>query len=175
MIITKLHPSQLNTINSPSDENVLTYDLATGIMRWRTITVSGAYTTFLELTDTPSTYTPDKWLKVNPAGTALILTDAPAMSGGSSTFITLTDTPSTYTGQSDKWIKVNVGETGLEFVDAPSGGGSSNFTGLTDTPSTYTGQAGGFVVVNNGETGLEFTTIVESEQTLRYAFFLGVG
>lgn len=343
MIVTKLHPSQLNTINTPSDENVLTFDLTTGLLRWRATTVSGAFTTFLELTDTPSSFISDKWLKVNPAGTALVLTDAPSGGGGSSTFLELTDTPASYIGYegyltrvnalgttiefvdssvfsggggattfleltdtpssfvAGQWLRVNSGGDALELVTAPvvsggsgatavdpwwgfggalasgvdmagpawisprtgtieyvsiycgntgtvgntivdihkngttifttqsnrpvlpyndidqivqsvtpdipdilegdilsvfiddvatgaedlsvlvklatasGGGGVSSFIALTDTPSDYTGQAGGFMVVNQEETGLEFTTIIESEQTLRYAFFLGAG
>lgn len=134
MIITRIRPEQLYTSNAPANGNVLIYNSTTGKLTWTQITISGSYTTFLELLDTPSGYIPDKWLKVNATGDALILTDAPAMSGGSSSFIT-----------------------------------------LTDTPASYTGQAGGFAVVNQAEDGLEFTTIVESEQTLRYAFFLGAG
>jgi hypothetical protein len=37
--------------------------------------------TFISLTDTPGSYTADKWLKVNAGGTALEFTDAPASSG----------------------------------------------------------------------------------------------
>jgi hypothetical protein len=45
---------------------------------------SGA-TTFLALTDTPATYTANKWLKVNATGTAIVETDAPAGGGAATT------------------------------------------------------------------------------------------
>ena len=73
---------------------------------------------FTGLTGTPSSYTADKWLKVNAGGTALEYTDAP-----SGSFTGLTGTPSSYTA--DKWLKVNAGGTALEYTDAPSGGGGS--------------------------------------------------
>ena len=42
-------------------------------------------TTWLALTDTPTAFTADKWVKVNTAGNALELVDAPQSSGGLST------------------------------------------------------------------------------------------
>ena len=46
------------------------------------IAVTGVTTTFLELTDTPSAFISNKWVKVNSTATALELTDAPSGGGG---------------------------------------------------------------------------------------------
>ena len=46
------------------------------------IAVTGITTTFLELTDTPSAFISNKWVKVNSTATALELTDAPSGGGG---------------------------------------------------------------------------------------------
>ena len=43
---------------------------------------SGGVSNFLALSDTPGSYTADKWLKVNTAGNALELVDAPSGGGG---------------------------------------------------------------------------------------------
>jgi hypothetical protein len=43
---------------------------------------SAAPLTFLDLPDTPASYTPDKWVKVNSTGTGIEFTDAPSGSGG---------------------------------------------------------------------------------------------
>ena len=44
----------------------------------------GGSSTFIGLTDTPSSFTASKWLKVNSAGNALEFTDAPSGGGGGS-------------------------------------------------------------------------------------------
>ena len=46
------------------------------------IAVTGVTTTFLELTDTPSAFISNKWVKVNSTATSLELTDAPSGGGG---------------------------------------------------------------------------------------------
>lgn len=79
----------------------------------------GGASTFKELTDTPSTLTANKFLKVNSAGTAVELG---TVESGVSSFTALTDTPSVYVG--GKYIAVNSGGTALELVTAPSGGGT---------------------------------------------------
>jgi hypothetical protein len=95
---------------------------------------------FLDLTDTPGTFTADKWLKVNAGGTLLEWADAPIGS-----FIGLSDTPANYTGHGTKTLRVNSAPDGVEFVD-------STFLNLTDTPSSYTGD--GLIAVNPGGTAL---------------------
>lgn len=104
---------------------------------------------FLELTDTPSTYTSQggKTVNVNGGETALEFVDP------IDDFLDLTDTPSSYTSQAGKTVNVNGGATALEFVDP-----INDFLDLTDTPSSYSGQGSTFVKVNAGETALEFVS-----------------
>ena len=87
-------------------------------------------TKFTKLSDTPSTLTAGKHLKVNAGGTALEYVD--------NTFTNLTDTPSSLTA--NKWLKVNATGTALEYTDAPSGGGGGANVTISDTepssPST---------------------------------------
>ena len=87
----------------------LSIDSSTGVL---TADVQGGTTLFTGLTDTPSTLTAGKHLKVNAGGTALEYVD--------NTFTNLTDTPSSLTA--GKWLKVNAGGTALEETDAPVGG-----------------------------------------------------
>ena len=82
-------------------------------------------TKFTKLSDTPSTLTAGKHLKVNAGGTALEYVD--------NTFTNLTDTPSSLTA--NKWLKVNATGTALEYTDAPSGGSGANVT-ISDTEPT---------------------------------------
>ena len=49
---------------------------------WSAVSGGGGSSTFTGLTDTPSSFTADKWLKVNSAGNALEFTDAPSGGGG---------------------------------------------------------------------------------------------
>jgi len=106
------------------------------------------YANFLDLLDTPMTYTADKWLKVNGSGTALELTNPPTVALG--LFKDLTDTPPSYTGFGGKVVKVDLGEAGLTFGDAPA----SAFLDLTDTPGAYIPLK--MLRVNAGGTLLEF-------------------
>lgn len=98
-------------------------------------------TSFLGLTDTPSSYTANKYLKVNAGGTAIELADV------SQTFLGLTDTPSSYTSQAGKLPRVNTGETALEFVTVDGAGavdktsaqtvaGVKTFSSFPVTPSS---------------------------------------
>ena len=78
--------------------------------------------TFLELTDTPSSYTANRWLKVNAAGDALELTTAPS---SATTLLALTDTPSSF-GTAGQVLAVNSSATAAEWT-AQSGGGNLAF------------------------------------------------
>lgn len=82
------------------------YDATEG---WRGTNISGLVKTFLDLTDTPASYSGEagKTVVVNSGETALEFVNA--------TFLRLTDTPSSYSGQAGKWARVNSGETALEF------------------------------------------------------------
>lgn len=96
--------------------------------QWVTPSAGGSgATTFLALTDTPSSFSPNMWLKANASGTALEWTAAPTGGSGSSTFTGLTDVPDVLV--SNKWVKINSAGTGLEFVDAPSGTGTNGTNG----------------------------------------------
>ena len=70
--------NHLNTSSASSSEvlswNGSDYDWVSG----------GGSSTFIGLTDTPSSFTASKWLKVNSAGNALEFTDAPSGGGGGS-------------------------------------------------------------------------------------------
>ena len=48
---------------------------------WVSLTSGGGVSNFLDLGDTPSSFTADKWVKVNAAGDALMWTDAPSGTG----------------------------------------------------------------------------------------------
>jgi len=67
---------------------------------------------FIELTDTPSSYSGAslQGVRVNAGETALEFHDLV------DSFLELTDTPSSYSGQALKVVSVNAGETGLEFT-----------------------------------------------------------
>lgn len=97
-------------------------------------------TDFLDLGDTPGTFTADKWMKVNSGGTAIEWADAPL-----GEFTGLSDTPANYTGSGGKTLRVNAAPDGVEFVD-------SDFLSLTDTPGAYTGD--GLLQVNTGGTAI---------------------
>ena len=85
----------INFPNSPSNGQV--HSAWTGVInkswkwdgtKWNIIGGdggSGFQSSFLSLTDTPSSFTADKWIKVNAAGNALELTNAPSGGGGSTT------------------------------------------------------------------------------------------
>lgn len=105
----------------------------------------------LSLTDTPDTYTPLQYLRVNAAGTAFEYVSANP--GGETEFILLTDVPLNYDDAAGFFVKVKGTEDGLEFVD---GAGLFDFTDLGDVPGSYSGEAGKLVAVTAGADGLEF-------------------
>ena len=89
--------------------------------------VEGELTSFLKLSDTPSSFTGQagKIAQVNSASNAIEFVDKPA-GDGSSTFLGLSDTPSAFTSQGGKLLGVNSGATALEFVDKPQGEGGDD-------------------------------------------------
>jgi len=111
---------------------------------------------FSGLKDTPSRLMPNKYLKVDSAGTGIEFADV-SIGGGAIGFTGLQDTPSTLTA--GKYLKVTNDGTGIEFVDIAGGGGgggSSTFTGLSDTPNTFVGNADKVLIVNSSQNGIEF-------------------
>ncbi|MNK89199.1 Collagen triple helix repeat protein [compost metagenome] len=109
----------------------------------------GGSSTFLTLTDTPSSYAGEQGriLAVAPSEAGVIFIDPV------DNFLELTDTPNSYQSEAGKFVRVNAGGTGLEF--AAAAGGSTTFLALTDTPSAFAG-AGKFVRTNSGNNALEF-------------------
>jgi len=103
--------------------------------------------TFLDLLDTPNTYSgtlpTDRFIAVQPTEDGVKFTPI--------TFSDLNDVP-TYSGHPGKALTVDEEGTGLEYVDP-------TFLWLTDTPTTYSGYEGQIPTVNSEGTGLEFTTL----------------
>jgi len=79
------------------------------------VTLPAPVMTFLGLTDTPAAYTAEKFLKVNAAGDAVELADAPTTS---TTFLDLSDTPAAYTAS--YWLRVNAAGDAIELVEMPA-------------------------------------------------------
>lgn len=132
-----------------TEGDVLTY--RDGI--WQTEAPLTGVTTFLGLTDTPSTYEPLQIVRVNAGGTALeyhTLPMIPTQLGH------LSDVEQG-TGVTDGDIlRYRDGVWQPEPFPASSGGGASSFISLSDVPGSYAGAAGRLVRVNAGASGLEF-------------------
>ncbi len=136
---------------------------------------SEGVTTFLELGDTPTTYSGFglEYVRIKNTEDGLRF--------GDGTFIDLTDSPSTYSESANNIIKINNNilefdtNTFLKLSDTPNSydgydgyvckvrdDGSNEdiqfsentFLGLSDTPSSYNDSDGYFVGVNEGEDGL---------------------
>lgn len=73
-------------------------------------TVTATLGTWTGLSDTPSTLTASKFIKVNAGGTALEFADDPH-----TTFVALSDTPGTLTA--NQYVTVNSAGTALEYID----------------------------------------------------------
>jgi len=99
--------------------------------------------TFLQLTDTPSTYAGSAGLAVTVNGTEDGL-EFTAITGGVDTFLELTDTPATYAGAALQFVQVNAGETALTFVDnatsIPGGTTGQVLTKDSNTDDDYSWQ-----------------------------------
>lgn len=176
--------ADVDTTTTPLNGQALVWDAGAQVWKPGTIAAGGGgeagASTFLDLTDTPSTYSglTGGFLRVN--GTADGLTIVQSFSIDALSDVDTTTTPPT-TGQVLKWN----GSNWIPSADATSGGGGldadtldgldstyylnynnlSNkpsiptaFLGLTDTPANYTGAASRFVKVNSAGTGIEFST-----------------
>lgn len=102
------------SISSATTSNVLYFNSSTGLVTYGAASSSGS-TTFLGLTDTPSSYTAGKWLKVNSGGTALEFTDAPS---GSSLW---TDGGTVIYPASGEDVRISGTSPSLYFVDTSTG------------------------------------------------------
>ena len=169
---------------APTNGQALVWDQGTS--KWKPGTVSGGggggggATTFLALTDTPTTFSgyANGFLRVNGAGDGLTLVNNFSIDVLSDVDTT-TSAPTS--GQVLKWN----GTQWAPANDATSGGGGldadtldgldstyflnynnltnkpaipTTFVGLSDTPTNFTGAAGRFVKVNGSGTALEFVT-----------------
>ena len=136
--------------------------------------------TFLALSDTPSSYVFNKWLKVNAAGNAIEWTNEPtsitydfkAAANGNDVELILD--PSTGTNDIVTITKgnnitfTNVTNDGFTINASGSGSGASSFIDLNDTPTQYAGSqadAGKIVKVNNTGDGLIFATDTAGSDT----------
>lgn len=169
---------------APTNGQALVWDQGTS--KWKPGTIQagggggGGATTFLALTDTPTTFSgfQNGFLRVNSAGDGLTLVNNFSIDVLSDVDTT-TSAPTS--GQVLKWN----GTKWAPANDATSGGGGldadtldgldstyflnynnltnkpaipTTFVGLSDTPTDFTGAAGRFVKVNSSGTALEFVT-----------------
>lgn len=99
--------------NGGSPDTLLDTDFSVAVFRSEGLTASGyGATTFLELLDTPITYSgsEDYYLKVTSSGIEFSPISI------SSTFTDLTDTPVNYVGAAGKYLQVNSTEDGIQFT-----------------------------------------------------------
>lgn len=167
---------------APTNGQALVWDA--GATKWKPGTITqgggggGGVSTFLALTDTPTSFSgyANGFLRVNGTGDGLTLVNNFSIDALSDVDTT-TNTPNA--GQVLKWN----GTQWAPANDATSGGGGldadtldgldstyflnynnltnkpaipTTFAGLTDTPANFTGAAGRFVKVNGSGTALEF-------------------
>ena len=169
---------------APTNGQALVWDQGTS--KWKPQTIQagggggGGATTFLALTDTPTTFSgyANGFLRVNGTGDGLVLVNNFSIDALSDVDTTTTAPTS---GQVLKWN----GSQWAPANDATSGGGGldadtldgldstyflnynnlsnkpsipTTFAGLSDTPANFSGAAGRFVKVNGSGTALEFVT-----------------
>ena len=134
-----------------------------------------AVTSFLELTDSPSSYSGEtgKSVVVNAGEDGLEFTTISGSGGtdenaihdnvvGEINAIAAKTTPVdadiiVIEDSAASFAKKKV--TVSNLIATVSGSGATNFLALDDTPSSYSGQAGKSAVVNQSENALEFTTV----------------
>lgn len=93
-------------------------DTTIGVAVWEEIPINQVKDKFTQLTDTPSAFVANKFLRVNPTGDALVLVDV--------SFLNLSDTPASLTA--NKWFKVNATGDGIVEVNAPLPEGTADVT-----------------------------------------------
>lgn len=122
--------------------------------------------TFIEATDTPTTYSGKsrQFLRVNASETGLDFSDGAGVpvswndiTFDNSSILDLEDTPDTFVGQSLKSVRVTSSEDSLEFFDANES--ARNFVDLEDTPESLLTQAGNFLQVDATESSLQFVSV----------------
>ena len=97
-------------------------------------TSTGSNQTFVGLDDTPSSFTANKWLKVNSGGTALEWADAPS----TDILADLSDVVISGSPTDDQVLAWDNG-TSKWTNQTPSGGFSGNYNDLTNKPSLFSG------------------------------------
>ena len=130
---------------------------------WVAQTTDTDTNTFTGLTGTPSSYTANKWLKVNAGGTALEYTDAP--SGAS---VTVSDNAPSGPSAGDLWWDSDNGRLKVYYTDAtpdsqwvdasPLGANSSIGVGNTSISITDTGTNGTIQFNTDGTDRWEITS-----------------
>jgi len=150
-------------IDVTADKEYVCLDSSTGAAVWTETTgAGGGATTFVALTDTPSSITADAGIEGNAGGTALVA--GPKFKRDATAAPTVNNDNTEGYSVGSRWIDVSADK---EYVcsDAAtgaavwtettaSGGGSSTFVGLTDTPGSITalapteGNSGGTALVN---------------------------
>ena len=97
-------------------------------------TSTGSNQTFVGLDDTPSSFTANKWLKVNSGGTALEWADAPSAGIlADLTDVVISGSPA------DNQVLAWDNATSKWTNQTPSGGFSGNYNDLTNKPSLFSG------------------------------------
>ncbi|UUV43800.1 hypothetical protein RCKICKAPOO_59 [Rhodobacter phage RcKickapoo] len=99
----------------------------------------GGATTFLGLTDTPSSYTANKIPQVNSAGTALVWVDMPAEAEN--------ELPA-FAGNGGKILALNSAGTAVEWITPPEGS--------TEELPALAGQGGKILAVKSDASGVEW-------------------
>ena len=123
------------SINETPKVNVSSPDISVVKVSAAASVSSSGSSTFLGLSDTPSSFTASKFLKVNSSGNAVEFVDTPS---GPSTLLGLTDTPSSFTAS--KFAKVNSAGDAIEFVsDSDLDALVTLLKGGTDTKLTSDG------------------------------------
>ena len=121
----------------------------------------GGSSNFTGLSDTPTTLTANKWLKVNAGATALEFTDAPS-GGGSSNFLGLSDTPGSFV--QSQLLRVNAAGNALEFI-------AGNIEQLANVQLSASPQNGDFLRYNGSS--WENTTYTPPTPTLTQVLAAG--
>ena len=111
---------------------------------------------FLDLIDTPKSYTGNQLLYCQVNNTASGLQFAPTSGSGITKFVELDDVPSSYAGANNYQVVVDSGANALIFQPIPAS--VTEFIECTDTPMTYSGSLPYELVnINGTSTGVRFS------------------
>jgi len=106
----------------------------------------GGVDTFLELTDTPSSYAGQVGKSVVVASGEAGLEFTTVSGGGASDFVDLGDTPSSYSGEGNKYLVVSNEEDAVGFTSLPadliSGAGTDKYIAVFNGPTSIAGDSG---------------------------------